>query len=297
MRNIQHLPNFVSLNEIPNNFFKNIKKVLIVYSLSSKKNKVLKKFKLQLKLSHVSYFNASKLKFNSDIIDYKSKLFNPGYDLIISIGGGNVIDASKIIYARSIFLNWRDKIKNNLIKLNNSKTKFMVVSTLPGSGAEVSKTAVLNSKNDKIFFTSGYFIPNYVFYDVKSIYSVDRKKLLIRLVDAITHSIESKNSILTNLISEAYSDYVIKNSIEFINYILKTKNKYLSTSEIKKLCIFSLYGGMAQSETGSGLCHALAHTLEKNYKLPHSEAIFLCLMISLKYKRSSKNHKKDLLIF
>ena len=120
---------------------------------------------------------------------------------------------------------------------------------------------------------------------------------MIRLVDAITHSIESKNSILTNLISEAYSDYVIKNSIEFINYILKTKNKYLSTSEIKKLCIFSLYGGMAQSETGSGLCHALAHTLEKNYKLPHSEAIFLCLMISLKYKRSSKNHKKDLLIF
>ena len=26
---------------------------------------------------------------------------------------------------------------------------------------------------------------------------------------------------------------------------------------------------MAQSETGSGLCHALAHTLEKKFKIPH----------------------------
>ena len=109
MRDIQHLPNFISLNEIPKDFFKNVKKVLIIYSNSSKKNKLLTKLNMLLKHTQINYFNTSKLNFSSDIIEFKSKLFKPGYDLIISVGGGSVIDVSKLIYVKSLFSNWKKK--------------------------------------------------------------------------------------------------------------------------------------------------------------------------------------------
>ena len=241
-----------------------------------------------LKHSEINYFNTSKLNFSSDIIEYKSKLFKPGYDLIISVGGGSVIDTSKIIYVRSLFSNWKNKIKENSLKFNKTKTKFLVVSTLPGSGAEVSKTAVLNSKNKKFFFTSNFFVPGYVFYDVKSIALLKKNKLTINLIDAILHSIESQNSILKNSFSETCANFVMTNCVVFLKDIIGLKSKYFTYNEVKKLCIYSLYGGMAQSETGSGLCHALAHTLEKKFKITHAESIFLCSMISLKYKRNLK---------
>jgi len=291
MRDIQHLPNFISLNEIPKDFFKNVKKVLIIYSNSSKKNKLLTKLNMLLKHTQINYFNTSKLNFSSDIIEFKSKLFKPGYDLIISVGGGSVIDVSKLIYVKSLFSNWKKKIKENSLTYDRTKTKLIAISTLPGSGAEVSKTAVLNSANKKFFFTSKFFIPGYVFYDVKSIALLNKNKLTINLIDAILHSIESQNSILKNSFSETCANYVMANCIVFLRHIIGLNNKYFNYKEVKKLCIFSLYGGMAQSETGSGLCHALAHTLEKKFNIPHSESIFLCSMISLKYKRNHKDKK------
>lgn len=297
MRDIQNFPSLISLNDIPKNFFKKTKKILIIHSDTAKKNKIIIKLNSLLKNSKINYFNSSKLNFSSEIIQHKSQLFKPGYDLIIGVGGGNVIDISKIVYVRSIFLNWKKKIKEDSLILNKIKTKFMVISTLPGSGAEVSKTAVLNANNNKIFFTSNFFVPNYVFYDIKNISNLNKNILTIRLIDAIIHSIESQNSILKNSFSETCANYVVNNSPDFLKNIIKSKTKYFSYNEIKKLCFFSFYGGLAQSETGSGLCHALAHTLEKKFHFSHSESIFLCSLIALKYKRNNGINKKNLLIF
>jgi len=297
MLDIQQLPNFLSFNEIPKDYFKNIKSLLIVHSHFAKKNDLLEKLNLLLENKSISYFNTSDLEYSSEIIEYESKIFQSRYELVISIGGGSSIDIAKIIYARLIFSNWQKDIKKNLIQLNIAKTKLMVISTLPGSGAEVSKTAVLNSKSDKFFFTSSTFVPQYVFYDIKSAIALKKNILIIRLVDAIIHSLESKNSILKNSFSDVCAEYVINNSANLLKDILKTKSNFFLVSDIKKLCIFSLYGGMAQSETGSGLCHALAHTLENKFNIPHAESIFLCSMILFQYKKKSTINQKEVLIY
>ena len=297
MINQQHLPRFSSLDELPKDFFINSKKVLVIHSESAKKNGLLLKIKRQLKEVKSTFFNTGSLKYSYSIFNSKNKIFKDKYDVIVGIGGGNQIDISKIIFVRSAFPDWQNQISSNEISLKKTNTRFVVISTLPGSGAEASKASVLNSQSGKIIFTSRYFIPEYVFYDIESIEKVPDYQLKIRLIDAISHSLESNNSILSNKFSGIYSSYVLKDGLRLVKTYCSDNSKLIDKDDIKTLCLISFYGGLSQSEAGSGLCHALAHTLEKKFNLSHSECIFLCLLVTLKYDRKLGNRRSELYVY
>ena len=289
MRNIQNLPKFLSFGNIPKDFFCNIKKMLLIYSNSSLDKDFLLKNKDSLSGIKIIKLNISKLKNTTDIMDFDIKKFNINFDIVLAVGGGNVIDVSKIIYTKLIYKNWKKAFSNNDYCRFNHKKKLAVVSTLPGSGAEASKVAVLNQKNNKIILTSADFIPQYIFYDLNKIIKNKPEQLVLRLIDAIVHGLESENSILKNDFSTMYAKNAIKNGEKLLNRYLESSDKFLDIKNIKQLCLISLYGGIAQSETGSGLCHALAHTFEKEFNYSHSESILLCSLISLEYQKKYKN--------
>ena len=288
MRNTQSLPKFLSFGDIPRDFFLNTKSMLIVHSNSSLDKEFFQKNKNVFSRIEIKKFNISKLKNTTDIIDLDIKKFKTSFDIVLGIGGGNVIDVSKIIYTKLIYRNWNNALINNNHLRFNQKKKFIIVSTLPGSGAESSKASILNKKNNKKIFTSTDFIPQYIFYDLKKIQENKTEQLILRLIDAITHGLESENSILTNDFNKIYSRYVIKNGIKLLEKYLLNSEIFSDIKNIKQLCLISLYGGISQSESGSGLCHALAHTFEKNFNYSHCESILLCSFIAFEYRKSNK---------
>ena len=296
MQDSHKSPKFCSLQEIPDNFFCDVKKAMIVHSKSSQKNGVLKKIENKLGNIDVNLFDTSSMKSNTDIFDIDKNFYKEKYDVILVIGGGTQIDIAKIIYLQSCFKLWKDELFSQNNSFFNKKTKFLAIVTLPGSGAESSKAAVINSNLNKCIYSSQHFVPDYVFYDLDSISSVKQSFLIIRLVDALTHAIESENSILFNKFSRLYSDYVKKKAVDFIENYLDEDTKKLKKNDIKSLCLLSLYGGLAQSEAGAGICHALAHTLESQSGLPHAECILLCSYITLDYKRTNVNKNQYLKI-
>ena len=288
MKNIQNLPKFLSFGNIPKDFFLDIKRMLIVHSNSSLDKEFLLKNRNAFTGIKIIKLNISKLKNTTDIIDFDIKKFNTSFDMVLAIGGGNVIDVSKIIYTKLIYKNWKKALLNNDYFRSNHKKKLAVVSTLPGSGAEASKVAVLNQKNNKIILTSADFIPQYIFYDLKKIIKNKPEQLILRLIDSIIHGLESENSILKNDFSTIYAKNVIKNGEKLLKKYLKNSDIFLDIKNIKQLCLISLYGGISQSEAGYGLCHALAHALEKEFNYSQSESILLCSLISLEYQKKSK---------
>ena len=289
MRNIQNLPKFLSFGNIPKDFFRNIKRMLLIHSNSSLDKEFLLKNKDALSGIKIIKINISKLKNTTDIMDFDVKKFKINFDMVLAVGGGNVIDVSKIIYTKLIYKNWKKALSNNDYCRSNHKKKLAVVSTLPGSGAEASKVAVLNQKNNKIILTSADFIPQYIFYDLNKIIKNKPEQLVLRLIDSIVHSLESESSILRNDFSTIYAKNVIKNGEKLLKKYLENSDIFLDIRNIKQLCLISLYGGISQSEAGSGLCHALAHTFEKEFNYSHSESILLCSFISLEYQKKYKN--------
>ena len=290
MRNIQNLPKSISLGDIPREFFLKTKRMLLIHSNTSLDKEFLLKNKIIFSNIEIKKFNISKLKNTADIIDFDIKKLGIDFDVIMAVGGGNVIDVSKIIYAKLVYKNWKNTLSSNNYLRFNHKKKFVVVSTLPGSGAEASKAAVLNKKNDKIIFTSTDFIPQYIFYDLKKIIKNKPEQLIIRLIDAIVHGLESENSILRNDFSEIYAKKVINNGSKLLEEYLVNSELFLDTKNLKQLCLMSLYGGISQSDSGSGLCHALAHAFEKEFNYSHSESILLCSFITLKYQKKINDY-------
>ena len=73
-------------------------------------------------------------------------------------------------------------------------------------------------------------------------------------------------------------------SIYSINFIINSgiltkliNRSVLDKDDIKKLCILSFNGGIAQNNAGSGICHALAHAAEEMTGLTHTQCIsFFC---------------------
>tara|TARA_B100000035_G_scaffold186087_1_gene158798 strand:- start:2979 stop:4079 length:1101 start_codon:yes stop_codon:yes gene_type:complete len=293
MHDAYNSPKFYSLKGLPKKFFNDFKNILLIHSESSSKNGSLNRIfdKLDNK-KNIDVINTSLFESNSEIINNYHDLYKKKYDLVITVGGGTQVDIAKIAYVKCMFKNWEEKISSKDNIPINTNIKFVSMVTLPGSGAESSKASIINSNFSKKIFSSHLFIPDYVFYDTQSILALKKEDLIVRSIDAIMHSIESKNSILYNQFSEIYADYVFDKGLNFLNQYTKTFKADLSVNNIKTLCILSFYGGLAQSESGSGLCHAMAHTLEQEFRISHAESILLCSFVSLDYKR--KNSEKTL---
>ncbi len=296
MKSSQNLPKFLSFGDIPKEFFLKTKSILLVHSNSSLDKEFLLKNKSAFSRIEIIKFNISKMKNTADVVDLDIKKFKTNFDSVLGLGGGNVIDVSKIIYTKLIYKNWKKALTNNNQLRFNHKKKFIIVSTLPGSGAESSKASVLNQKNGKTIFTSTDFIPQYIFYDLKKIQKNKPKQLILRLIDAIVHGLESENSILANDFNKIYADDVIRNGKKLLEQYLLNSEIFFDIKNIKRLCLISLYGGISQSESGSGLCHALAHAFEKKFNYSHSESILICSFIALEYRKSttSNNDIKNL---
>ena len=215
----------------------------------------------QIKRINAGKINHVILQKERESINYIEKLSknlnkkNIAY--LVVLGGGSVIDFSKHLF----------------IKLSKPP-KFIIFPSVIGSGAEASISSIINTKNSKKITINNKFLPDAVLYDKNLIKDCKESQILMGLLDAITHCIESTLTINSNF----YLDFLSKNTIDyFVDNFSKifTKNKKIINYDI--LSIISFNGGLAQSNSGAGICHALAHSAEKICNEKHSKCISFIL--------------------
>jgi alcohol dehydrogenase class IV len=116
------------------NVYKNIAVSLFINKIYNKNTKIF--FKLK---PYPEYLEIKKLQ-------KKIKIFYP--DIIVSVGGGSVLDCSKIIYQ------------------NISCKKLILIPTTAGSGAEATKFAVLYKNKNKFSVKISKKFESYLFPDL-----------------------------------------------------------------------------------------------------------------------------------
>ena len=295
MKNIQTFPNF--LFDSSNNFsffLKKYKKILLIHSDSASKNRLFQSIKNKIGYN-IEFYNISRNKMSISKKFYNQINSKKKFDLVLSIGGGSAIDIGKIFYAKILNKKFLYSKKNNTnIEFESNKTDFAVLVTLPGSGAETSKTSVIKIYKKKFFFISRSFVPKYVAYDFDMISSNNYIHQIFRMVDALMHGIESRETILSSTFADYLSRNLITNVKKVLKKIFKNNGPKFKPSIVKEMCAISFYGGVVQSECGSSLCHAIAHFLESHSKLNHSESIFLASFVKLKYEKIIKNKSETI---
>ena len=146
-----------------------------------------------------------------------------------------------------------------------------MIVTLFGSGSESSNVCVLNYNNKKFFYISNNFVPNHIIYDYHAQSQVPIDITTRHSIDSFTHAVEAIGSPINTPLSYYFSGFTINNIFNFLKSTLKKNN--IEKKDLEYLAISSFFGGLSQSNVGTGLAHALAHASEQLFSVSHSSYI------------------------
>ena len=238
------------------------------------------------------YFILDKVNSNpelSEIQNWFSLLVDLKPETIIALGGGSVLDSSKVL---SMLLH-----KDNIDIVNNFNIKDIkkVTNTIPiiaipttaGSGSEITPFASIwdFEKKIKFSFYNNYMIPKIVVYDSSLLINSPEEILISSGLDAISHALESIWNLNLTPISLAIAKSSLSLSLKNLPLILKGK---LKQESLLNLQLASTLAGIAISETKTGIAHSISYPITANYGIPHGIASSLTLPEILEF-----NNNKD----
>jgi len=204
-------------------------------------------------------------------------------DLVIGIGGGSALDASKAIAA--MVTNPGDISEYAGIgKLNNPTIPTIAIPTTAGTGSEATYWSVLTNKEThlKAGVGSWYLMPTVALADPLLTLSLPPSLTAGTGMDALTHAIESYVCTATQPISEAMSE----KAIALIGRSLRKAVVNGRDIQAREDMLYaSLMAALAFNVTRLGLAHAFVVPAAAYFPIPHGlgNAILLPHVMEFNY--------------
>lgn len=194
-----------------------------------------------------------------------------GCDVVISIGGGSVIDAGKAIAA--LATNGGDPLEFLEVigkgrPISRAPLPFIAVPTTAGTGSEVTRNAVLGSPAHgvKASLRSPLMLPRVAVVDPELTYGLPPEITAFTGLDALTQLIEPYVSARANPLVDA----LCIEGIRRVGGALRVAYHDGADREARRdMALASLFGGLALANAGLGLVHGFAAPLGGGWKAPH----------------------------
>ncbi|WP_410492659.1 iron-containing alcohol dehydrogenase family protein [Croceivirga sp. JEA036] len=188
---------------------------------------------------------------------------------IVGIGGGTLLDLAKAVAllmtnagSSSLYQGWDLIQKQGLYHVG--------IPTISGTGAEVSRTAVLMGPEKKLGLNSDYTTYDQVVLDPDFLATVPKDQWFYTGMDCFIHCVESLEGTYLNAFSQSYGEKA---------YDL-CKEVFLGDIDQKeaeeKLMMASWHGGMSIAYSQVGVAHAMSYGL--SYVLGTKHGIGNCLV-------------------
>lgn len=193
---------------------------------------------------------------------------NESCDSLVSLGGGSAHDTAKAV---------RLTIK----KGNYSKSENPVlaaVNTTAGTASEMTRYCIITDEKEhhKLAIVNKAVLPDIAVDDPELMTELPPALTAATGMDALTHAVEAYTAVDRNELTDCTS---IK-AVELIFRHLLCCYKSGADIEAREKMAFAQYmAGMAFSNAGLGLVHAMSHQLSGLYNLPHG----VCNAVLLPY--------------
>lgn len=186
----------------------------------------------------------------------RKRLYAGGFDGLVAVGGGGVIDLCKAVAGLSA--------------AGPTRQPVVAVPATPSSGAELCPSAVVAAALVPQMDREPV-LPGAVIADPELSASLPGPALALCAFDALVHAIEAfvgrRSSPLTDLLSLTAVHLIVRS--------LPAAAGVGDPAGREALHLGSLYAGMALASGGSGVVHAAAHPLTREHGIPHALAAFL----------------------
>lgn len=211
-----------------------------------------------------------------DVVDSGAqRALSCGADVIVSLGGGSVIDTAKGI---CIVLTEGGSLRDHqgMQMLTRPQTPHIVLPTTAGTGSEVTSGAVVldHDQGQKIIIFEHFNTPRVAILDPRLTASLPSHLTASTGMDAMTHAVESYVSSQRNPISDAAALHAIRLVRTHLPRAVEDGQDMAARGQMQ---IAALLAGWAFSNAMVGLVHAMAHSLGAVCGVPHGLANGLIL--------------------
>ncbi len=173
-------------------------------------------------------------------------------DGIIGIGGGSTLDIAKAVSL--LLTNPGSSVDYQGWDLIGTPGVYKVgIPTLAGTGAEISRTAILTGPEKKLGINSDFTLYDQILLDPELIAGVPKEQWFYTGMDCYIHDVESLAGCFINEFSRSYGE----KSIELCRQVFLEDH----ADKDAKLMMASYFGGMSIAYSQVGACHALSYGL------------------------------------
>jgi aldehyde dehydrogenase (NAD+) len=204
-----------------------------------------------------------------------------GADIVISIGGGSVIDTAKCM---CILLTEGGDLANfeGIQLLTRPQTPHIVIPTTAGTGSEVTWIAVVfdKRKGQKILIVESYNTPRVAILDPQLTLTLPPLLTASTGMDAMTHAIEAMTSIGREPISTGMALHAIRLVSTYLPQCTQDGNNINARGQMQ---LAATMAGWAFCNSMVGLVHAMAHSIGAVSHIPHGVSCGIMLPYCMDY--------------
>ena len=229
--------------------------------------KIIKNLIDNLKLTVSEFSDFTENPKEEDVIKGLQVLYREKPEIIIGIGGGSVIDMSKLL---RFYYYHPNKFKTNSIYKSGFYIPLIAIPTTAGTGSEATHFAVMYSNKIKFSIAHPDVLPDVAIVDPVFTYHNPAYLTACTGFDALAQAIESYWNVAATTESQKFALQAIQLIWENLPLAINNEN----CIEVRqKIAEGAFWAGKAINITKTTGPHALSYSFTTYYHIPHGHAV------------------------
>lgn len=208
------------------------------------------------------------------------KRFKP--DLIFALGGGSAMDTAKAAWLLYEHPDVKLEILSPLVPLNlRHKAKLVAIPTTSGTGSEVSGVAVISFPDGVKLPVAGAlpeFVPDFALLDPTLTLGMPPELTAGTGADALAHAIDGFMAPKSDEINQAIAQKTIQMIFEWLPRAYADGGDIMPRMKMQQAAMMA---GIPLANAGSGISHALGHTIGGLFHIHHGVMVLLFIPYEL----------------
>jgi NADP-dependent alcohol dehydrogenase len=210
---------------------------------------------------------------------------------ILSVGGGSVIDGTKLISAAIPYEGdaWELVLRPSKI---GKMIPFASVLTLPATGSEMNRGAVISNaeKQEKYAFYSSF--PQFSILDPVVTFSLPDFQIACGIADTFIHVLEQYLTVSDeSALMDRWSEGIMQTLIELAPKVKADKTNYEAMAEFMLCATMALNGFTAMGVTEDWATHLIGHEITALHSITHGQTLVIVMRGTMQVMREQKKAK------
>ncbi|NLS12173.1 iron-containing alcohol dehydrogenase [Vibrio sp. SM6] len=221
-----------------------------------------------------------------------AKIQNEGYDFLLAVGGGSVVDGTKFIAAAARFEKGDPWTILSAHAPVNQALPLGCVLTLPATGSENNAGSVVSRGQDKLAFMSPLVRPAFAVLDPQTTLSLSPTQVANGVIDAYVHILEQYLTYPVNAkVQDRFAEGLLMTLIEEGPKALATPDDLDVRANVMWSATQALNGLIGSGVPQDWATHMIGHELTGHFGIDHARTLSIVMPAIMKHCRADKHDK------